>query len=105
MFLDEKKHGEAVTKTPSLRGLIAWLETKDPTEQYCFFDHGHCLMAQYYKAIDRPTSWVGGFSIRFKGDPSNYDLPLHFDDIAVGQNEMFGRWTFGAALARARSCL
>lgn len=36
----------------SLDGLIAWLETKDPSESYHFTDAGHCMLAQWVKHLD-----------------------------------------------------
>lgn len=96
MFLDEKKHGEAATETkvPSLRGLIAWLETQDPDTRYDYTLSSECLMARYLIAIGE----------------SNYNLTAddakrvfaHSGYVIQGHGHA---WTYGAALERARSCL
>ena len=53
MFVETKREGEAPIKQgPSLRGLIAWLETKDPQKEYDYYDcGGACLIGQYVNAI------------------------------------------------------
>jgi len=35
----------------TMPSLIAWLETKDPTETYRYGDAFHCLAAQYHRAV------------------------------------------------------
>lgn len=40
-----------VKAEPSLKGVIAWLETKDPNESYCFIDPQNCAIAQYLRVI------------------------------------------------------
>ena len=39
--------------TPSLDGLIAWLETKDRNEPFCATDPDNCLYGQYYRQLGR----------------------------------------------------
>lgn len=50
MLYDKKWDSQTRPAEPSLKGIIAWLETKDPKEEYnyCASD---CAMAQYLKAI------------------------------------------------------
>ncbi len=42
---------EQNTKTPSLAGFIAWLETQDPNTKYKFIDPTRCAVARYLRAI------------------------------------------------------
>lgn len=85
-------------KIPTLHGLIAWLETQDPTTTYDFRDTNGCLVCAYYNAL--------GINGR-----SNPDRPLYGDTFGPHGSEErnnYGRvacrrpWTFGAALERAR---
>lgn len=58
---------EVKTKRPSLAGFIAWLETKNPDENYDYGDTERCALGQYYRSLGRepetyprevfPTYW------------------------------------------------
>jgi hypothetical protein len=107
MYVDEKRQGE-VTADPFKRStLVAWLEPHDSTKTYCYIDIRACLMCQYFAAHgyqDIEMTGRGFFSRGNKFTP----LPPHFDDIAAGcyRDLKDGpRWTFGAALKRARALL
>jgi hypothetical protein len=104
MLYDPKWEVPAVKPTPfTVAGLIAWLEKQEASATYCYFDNGRCLMAQYYKAMGRPPAFVGGWFVRFR-DGTEEKFPEGFDNIAVGSHlEGANRWTFGAALNRARA--
>lgn len=88
---------------PSLDSLIAWLETKNPTESYNFQDcNGKCLIGQYMASIG--VDW-GYYPL---GSASPYAQMLEKLSRASGhrfQNAV--AWnlprTFGAALARAKA--
>lgn len=76
----------------SIRGLIAWLETKDPNESYEFWScDSSCLLSQYLTARGIPRAehehlregWIG--------------LHQRFDAIGITKP-----WTFGDALKRAQ---
>jgi len=101
MFLDEKRHGEVRTETPSLRGLIAWLETKDPDAKYDYCDPDACLLCQYFRAQGftsvrvTPATWKCIEQIES-------DLPDNFDAIS---NAISTEMTYGHALDRARTYL
>jgi hypothetical protein len=97
----------------SLQRLISWLETKDPNETYDYnkglSDHSECLLGQFLEdhGIERP--YVGGATWNDCSSPEerkDFYLPAHFDAIARGSSA-YRRddWTFGDALARARSYL
>ena len=97
----------------TLQDLISWLETKDPTKTYDYnkglSDHSECLLGQFLNdhGIERP--YVGALTwndCSGAADSDNYYIPEHFDDIARGSSA-YRRddWTFGDALARARSYL
>lgn len=87
-----------------LNTLIAWLETKNPTETYYYSSPSNCLLAQYYRAMGfqcvsvRPRSLF--YSIGEYGFKER--LPAGFDDIAIG-NCRKTDCTFGAALERAKA--
>ena len=73
----------------SVEGLIAWLETKDPTTVYDYNNfEGQCMICQYLRArgIADPTGDYGKFLT---------------SDARI-QIAAEGAMTFGAALSRAR---
>jgi hypothetical protein len=94
MLFDLRKHSE------SLDSLIAWLQTKDPTQRYNYCDPQRCLLCQYFNET---------FGVPVIATAKNYDvggwrpLPEHFDEVSYG-NTTRADWTFGAALERARAC-
>ena len=76
----------------SPEGLIAWLETQDPTTQYDYHDcSGHCLIAQYLAA--HGYLWGDNHYGRFMSGVDRADIACTFP------------MTFGAALERARKLL
>lgn len=84
---------KAPTKaTPSVAGMIAWLETSPAYRSYSYMNcRGGCLVGLYYEAI--------GY------DWDRDDVPCHsafekLDSIACAEPH-----TFGAALDRARMLL
>ena len=108
MFLDEKKTGEAETKpqVPSLRGLVAWLETQDPTTEYDWAcTNGGCLMGLYATSVgicykDMCTWPQDGGRPYYERCNNNGGGGPYSGIIAISKPR-----TFGAALERARSCL
>lgn len=87
MLYDPKWEG------PSVRGLIGWLETKDPEGTYDFMDcHGGCLISQYLATLG--FEWEHGFCAW-----PQYQM---FVGTLIGTNRP---WTYGAALKRARKVL
>lgn len=84
----------------TLESLIAWLETKQADEEYCYSRTGECLIAHYLKEVcgyARPN--IGStFYSDLDGPVRMRDLPPKWDDIALR-----GPHTFGAALIRARA--
>ncbi len=92
MPFDSKDFVETKPDVFSLEGLIAWLETQDPATTYCWVDGGHCLLAQYAKAVGSTYLKVTvGLNGGRHGEP---------DGIAI-----LRPWTYGAALERARKLL
>lgn len=86
---------------PSLAGLIAWLETKNPNETYVWHDSNNCLIAQYGKSI-------GWSPMRMSTEAVEGDItsaPYHQISTANGQLALEQPYTFGAALARAKKAL
>src|ERR1700704_1357829 len=51
MLYDKKWDSQTKPVEPSLKGIIAWLETKDPKEEYNYCDSKNCAMSQYLKSI------------------------------------------------------
>jgi hypothetical protein len=90
MFLDEKKSGEAATKieVPSLRGLIAWLETQDPDIRYDYTKSSECLLARYLIAIGERSYNLTANDAKTVFTGAGHVIQSH-------------NWTYGAALARA----
>lgn len=90
MYVDEKKSGELQQEADidSVAAIIAWLETKDPIEEYDYVWHEECLAGQYLRANGLvPISDLWN---------SPYQNLYH---ISIGEHK---EWTFGAALARAK---
>ena len=79
----------------SLPSLIAWLETKNPNEEYEYTSSRHCLLAQYYRDQGYKQIMMGQYGFRH-GWFGHIHLPENFNAIA-----MIGENTFGAALERA----
>ncbi len=81
------------TRVVSRDGLIAWLLTKDPNEEYFFYNCSSCLFAQYLmargaKREDLATAFDMAWS------------RLHNQFWKVARGDGAGTWTFGAALQR-----
>ena len=85
--------------TFSVTGLIAWLETQDPTTGYNFLHCGDCLLHRYLSARGVPVSGVGGDYWR---DKDRNKHPLSGDLRLVARRFPHN---YGAALARAKATL
>lgn len=50
MLYDPKWEKQAETKVDpyALASLIAWMESHRPSEGYCFYETGECLIARYF---------------------------------------------------------
>jgi len=93
MPFDSKDFVETKPDVFSLEGLIAWLETQDPSIRYDWEDCcGGCLIGMYYAAHKVPAgiSYIDVFGDEWV---NNY--------AGVCSN-LVGETTFGAALERAR---
>lgn len=102
MLYDPKWEKNSETKPhPSLEGLIAWLETKNPSERYDWSNcEGRCLIGQYgaslglsWREINRAENGDPHTSLYYQLSTSNHQLALR------------GEHTFGGALERARAAL
>lgn len=96
MLYDPKWEQQTETGVPSLPGLIAWLETKDPAARYQWARcDGTCLIHQYLTSI-------GAELTDGTHDDCNYFRAQggYPSGIAVKSPR-----TFGAALERAREVL
>lgn len=89
MIYDPKWEVETKADPLTLESLIAWLEKQPAEKKYCYMHDGICLAAQYNQSIGRK------YETYIKEDGS-FDAALEL--IASG-----GKWTFGAALERARA--
>lgn len=84
---------------PSIEDFIAWLETKDPTEQYVWLDTSICACGQYAASIG-----VEGWSKKASnGDVlwnelNNLAAPWYGRHVSREGNS-----TFGVLLDRARN--
>lgn len=84
----------------SLESLIAWLEKQPAEQEYCYYDNGYCLLARYFSAVGFKDVEVYGWYWRHSDATKDIPLSDAFKMIAVQ-----GKWTFGAALKRARKAL
>ncbi len=78
--------------------LIAWLETKDPDEEYAYCNQFSCLAAQYNASIGRDYNDGAVFSNAPSENPSTYfSFDRRLERLASKTPH-----NFGAALERAR---
>ncbi len=90
---DKPKH-----KPLSMKAVIAWLETKDPGEEYNYMDYDCCLAAQYNASIGREYAHSKTFRRATSDNPLTYlSFDRRLERISIGSPS-----TFGAALKRAR---
>ena len=83
----------------TMEGLIAWLEKMPPAKRYDYANtSGNCVYGQYLAAHGVPWDESGatGFCDHQRAD---------FCDRVYGQVALERPWTFGAALARARTAI
>jgi hypothetical protein len=102
-MLYDKRWDKTDTKTDplSLGSLIAWLETKSPTQHYDYRNcDGECLYGQYMASH--------GIAWQESGATGNLDAPKKRSDFCCLVYHEIARplpWTFGAALERARAAV
>jgi len=80
----------------SLKSLEAWLESKDPREEYYYAEPKRCLLYQYFRDKGVPIRTVSPFFWR-DTEYKIHPLPIDFDSIVLREPK-----TFGAALERTR---
>lgn len=100
MLYDKRWDKPEVKADPmSLDTLIAWLETMPAKKDYCYLDHGRCLLGQYFSAMGfGPEICVFSNGVlKHQGRESLY--PDVFNRIALEAHPR----TFGRALKLARS--
>lgn len=100
MLYDPKWEAPVKADPLTLPALVAWLAKHPADKIYCYSDGGHCLAAQYNKAIGRAycMSIIG-----LVGDPdSTWIFDDYLERIAVGEAADQSDWTFGGALERAK---
>lgn len=103
MLYDPKWEVKTKADPFALESLISWLEAQDPAERYDYCQSHRCLIGQYLKQAGITPYELDGFDINPVFDNA---FDAHF--IAIGK-DAYGpvaqarEWTFGAALARARS--
>lgn len=98
-------------KALSLRGLLAWLQKKDPEQDYDYKSGVSCLLAQYLTSRLAEPVWVGPMNYQTGVGPSpsslfsfthahTHPLPQQLNAVAMARP-----WTFGAAADRCRDLL
>lgn len=97
LFVEPLKAARA--KPFTLPHLVSWLETKNPSETYCYTDGGRCLVATYYKEFE-PRFCACDPDVWYDSEQNEFGLPRGFDCIACSAPH-----TFGAALSRAQAAL
>lgn len=104
MFVSDRSLNPGITHRPyTLESLVAWLETMQATEIYCYESNGGCLVARYLADHGHQQLNVGSASIFFSppnGGHKFMNMPNGWNAIAVQEPR-----TFGSALLRARSYL
>ena len=85
-----KVHGRS-SDPLSLESLIAWLETKDPEEEYNWADYERCLIVQYCEA-------TGADYVAVACIASGKGRTAPIESLAYDRPH-----TFGAALSRVRA--
>lgn len=97
-MLYNKKWDLPIKTVPSLIGLIAWLETQDPAQEYDWSKcDGTCLVSQYLTSI--------GILDGEQWKDYNYHKALGLPEAGSFNIAYQRPWTFGAALLRARAVL
>ncbi len=89
----------------SLEGLIAWLETQEPTTRYDFNDQRDCVLCRYLKSHGLPAS-----SWNDESGNDNYRRASALEGAATGHilasaYHIKENWTYGRLLTRARALL
>lgn len=111
MLYDPKWERSRTADVNSIHSLIGWLEQQPSNKHYNYFRCGNCVLQQYYTAKGCENVRVDSETVTYDGEQKY--LPALFDDIAAGKPTIWGlvtgllhlpnhRWTFGAALERAR---
>ena len=99
MLYDPKWEKPTKAKPFSRAHVIAWLETKNPTEAYCYIDNGHCLIGQYLELLGHTKISVSGGG-RFTTAKGTGKAPRFLYDAAIGYDDAKCNRTFGGALRR-----
>jgi hypothetical protein len=89
----------------TLDSLIGWLETKNPTETYCWMKTGKCLFALYGEFVTGVSRNAGAYALAVEGF---WKVPIHeILERRLGEPlcgvASLSPHTFGAALTRARA--
>lgn len=98
--IDRNLFPDAVVKHDpfSLAAFMAWLETKDPNEEYCWSNSGHCLFAQYGAHLGGKTY----FAVMDGWRDAGLSAVLGFYNNKLGVASCQPH-TFGAALERTKA--
>lgn len=90
----------------TLAHIIAWLETKNPSESYDWNDGSCCLLAQYGRALGLPEAALdatGNYRSRYYQARERMMHAPGYRDGFVAEIAKSAPTTFGAALSRARA--
>ncbi len=95
-----------VLESITLNDLIAWLELQPATKKYYYSHNNKCMLCAFL--LDHGAKYAYVTGSRWDNDPQpgseGVPLPLHFDDIAAARDTFDkNRWTYGAALTRAKN--
>lgn len=100
-MLYDKRWDKTKADPFSLESLVAWLEMQPMEKKYDYKDcAGECLYGLYVQSCGIPWAAVFGAEI--------YSLPppaIEFKRMVYHQVAKPDKWTFGAALKRARKLL
>lgn len=88
----------------SLESLIAWLERQPAGGTYDYCDARRCVLCQYFRAVGFPAPIVAMNTVYPNAKlESGIKFPTSFWTVAAGVGDR--KWTFGAALKRARAAV
>lgn len=88
----------------SLDSLVHWLERKPADEGYSYINGRACMCYQYFSYMGLDVDRVSAMFYFLKSDPNHPNMyPGSFNKISLGIDSVYGPWTFGEALKRARN--
>lgn len=102
MLYDKRWDKPVKADTFSVAGLIAWLETQSPEQEYNWSDIDGCVLCNYLRAVTGVSRPAGTYWVNKTGGLGRNTLGPDWGYWEICQTLP---WTYGAALTRARALL